>query len=73
MIKSRLVSTFLRFYRPLGCSLVDLTKFSCPRLSVELDPYRGVVDWPWFSPRSSNRPVFLCECSQEAVLVAFGG
>ena len=35
-------------YELLDCSLVDLTKFSCPRLSVELDPLlagEGVGDW----------------------------
>ena len=60
MIKSRLVSTFLRFHRLLGCSLVDLTKFSCPRLSVELDPMIGV--WEIGCSLAASRPIVLALC-----------
>ena len=34
---------------------------------------RGVVNWLWFSPLSSNWPVVLCRASQEAVLRRSGG
>ena len=59
-------------YEPLDCSLVDLTRFSCPRLSVKLDPDRGVVDRRFLCLYGSDIVVLLWRASQEAVLPRSG-
>ena len=44
----------------------------CQRLSVELDPHRGVVNWLFLSLYQSNMVLLLCRASQEAVLQRSG-
>ena len=54
-----------------GVFLSEFFKF-CPRLSVELDPHMGVVNWLWFSAWLSYHPPVLYIGFQECLLQRSG-
>ena len=68
------------FFSPLyactpaaGALFSTFLGFGCQRLSVELDPHRGVVNRRFLSLYWSFRPAVLYRASQEAVLRSSSG